>query len=409
MLADLCCWMGQPADDSNGDDTTLRPCCRRTRSEASPEPTDETPPLKRRRRGPSPVPQLDHEFSSEADSPEAPSARDFMPPTEEEGEGENPTPTTDVPPHTPAPDVVQEDAELGADVDVQHVNQETAQIQADVDVQQLEMAIPQLPQYICFTANPEVASEAATQPAKPGWDFFKFPAEIRNMIYDYSLHWPTSEQLYAPYNRQRDRWYRNTAAAKYPQYNGVLRAPTILLLCKKITAECLPILQARTLVINTLPPWLPYARRSMLVSQFIGRRTLQSVRHLEISVPLGQGCLGSGWAWFPVVCDLFGILRERNSFKSLKMVLLAQTDIFTSNTWVEELQYLEIIQAKFDNLRLNNPRWWDPGTMEMHLWKIKGSKAVRWYPDENFPADSEVEIRTYPDKEIWPGSIFEFL
>lgn len=66
------------------------------------------------------------------------------------------------------------------------------------------------------------------------------------MIYAYSLDYPSSRDLYR----------RQLSAAYQPTHTWAprLRAPTILLLCKRITRECLPILHARTLVIDRLPP-----------------------------------------------------------------------------------------------------------------------------------------------------------
>jgi hypothetical protein len=161
-----------------------------------------------------------------------------------------------------------------------------------------------------------------------GWWFFNFPPEIRNMIYEYSLAWPTSYELYAPYNQQIDDYYANKddPNKKFPEYSGVLRTPTILLLCRRITAECHPVLQSKTFVIDRLPPWLPGAPRPMLFSWFIGRRTIQSLRHIELRIPAGQGRFGSGWVWAWIALDVLNILRERNSFDTLKVIITMFND-----------------------------------------------------------------------------------
>jgi len=181
------------------------------------------------------------------------------------------------------------------------------------------------------------------EPAKSsGWCFYNFPAEIRNMIYEYSLGWPTSLELYAPYNRLIDKYYATSTEQGFPEYNGVLRTPTILLLCRRITAECLPILQSRLFVIDRLPPWPPGAPRPMLVSQFVGRRTIQSLRHIEIRLPMGQGGCGSGWVWARIATDILNILQERNSFEDLKIVVSIFND--TSRAiWDLESGYLNTV------------------------------------------------------------------
>lgn len=146
------------------------------------------------------------------------------------------------------------------------------------------------------------------------------------MIYDLLLQWPDSHTLYKPYNDQIDQYYRRVAAGSsepFPTFDrrASLKTPTILLLCKAITKECLPILQSRKFVVDRLPPWIPGQRLPMFISQFVGHRTLQSMRHIEIRLSLGQGRLGSGWVWLKMVGDLFKILLERNQFRHLRIVL----------------------------------------------------------------------------------------
>jgi len=174
------------------------------------------------------------------------------------------------------------------------------------------------------------------------WCWFDLPAELRNMIYEYSLQWPTSLELYAGYNRRIDSYYARKldgADEEFPEPNIVLGTPTILLLCRRVTAECLPILRSRRFVIDRLPPWLPGARRPMLVSQFIGRRTIQNISHLEIRLPVAQGLLGSAWVWVGIAIDILDILRERNTFKDLRIIIC----IFENsdrNSWDNEVSYL---------------------------------------------------------------------
>ena len=166
---------------------------------------------------------------------------------------------------------------------------------------------------------------------KKRYTFFFFPAEIRNMIYGLSLNWPDSLALYRGFNNQSDEYYRKKRSGEipdgehdythFPVFSGKLITPTILLLCRRITTECLSILQSRSFVVDRLPPILPAAGRFMRLTQFVGRRTLQSLRRIDVRLSLCDGKLGSGWAWDRVVADLLAVLRERNCFIRLRVMI----------------------------------------------------------------------------------------
>lgn len=167
---------------------------------------------------------------------------------------------------------------------------------------------------------------------KDPFTFFSFPGELRNLIYNYSLHYPDSRQLYAPYYR-RPSANKATSTSTWAPH---LRAPTILLLNKRITNECLPILKSTKLVINRLPPPItgdihnryleddfgcPQPSLFMRLSDFISPRTLQNITEIDINVGLCEGPLGSGWAWKPVVYELLKILSQRNACSKLRLVI----------------------------------------------------------------------------------------
>ncbi|KAK3324624.1 hypothetical protein B0T19DRAFT_234055 [Cercophora scortea] len=205
-----------------------------------------------------------------------------------------------------------------------------------------------------------------------GYSFMHFPGEIRNLIYDYALDYPSSLQLYAPYKQRIDEFYarRNKGIVEdFPQFSGKLRAPTILLLCRAITAECLPILQSRRLVIDRLPPWLPGHARPMPISAFIGTRTLQAVKNLEIRISLGQGSLGSGWVWSDIAGPVFDILQQSNSFEHLRVVII----IF--NRGIRDYRYLTQINQSLAMLGKQNPNVWTPGRIEKEYWFVDYNKA----------------------------------
>jgi len=165
-------------------------------------------------------------------------------------------------------------------------------------------------------------------PERTPFFFFCFPGEIRNEIYSYSLHWPTSQELYRSYNRRADNYYHHQAThpdeprAPFPGYAPRFQTPTILLLCRAITAECIGFLRTRTLVIDAIPPWRSGSDRPMPLTDFIPKSTLQAIRRLDIKIPLGSGSLGSGWVWSDIACDLFRMLREKNRFQYLRVAII---------------------------------------------------------------------------------------
>jgi len=72
-------------------------------------------------------------------------------------------------------------------------------------------------------------------------------------------------------------------------------------------------------------------------------------------------------------------------------------------------------------LRLRNPNICRPGVIEVDHWRIDKDKAYRlrvehpggdtttsWLPTKLIRREGD-EIRHYPDREIWPGSIMEFI
>jgi len=140
--------------------------------------------------------------------------------------------------------------------------------------------------------------------------FLSLPPEIRNTIYAFAARYPTCEELYAGYQRQVDRHLltksrrprRRAAGSKsdgssprYPRYKKKFRTPTILLLCRAITAECLPFFKSAKFVVDQLPPWGPGKSSPLKLTDFISRRTLQGLSEIEVYVPLGIETFGGGW------------------------------------------------------------------------------------------------------------------
>lgn len=164
------------------------------------------------------------------------------------------------------------------------------------------------------------------------FSFFDFPPEIRNMIYHYSLRRPDCADLYRGY-------YRQSAALRW--HRAHLRTPTILLLCRRITDEGMPVLRARWFVIDRLPPCMPPApdgRGGFLrMCNFIGRETLQRLHYIDLRVGLGEGPLGSGWIWNRVLDELLGILSERNALVHFRLLIRRCNQEDSPSVWSSEM------------------------------------------------------------------------
>lgn len=167
------------------------------------------------------------------------------------------------------------------------------------------------------------------------FSFFDFPPEIRNMIYHYSLHRPDCADLYRGYYKQAaalpraQRWHR-----------ADLRTPTILLLCRRITDEGMPVLRAQWFVIDRLPPCMPLTPDGkggfLRMSNFIGRETLQRLYYIDLRVGLGEGPLGSGWIWSRVLDELLGILNERNALVHFRLLIRRCNERYSPSLWASE-------------------------------------------------------------------------
>lgn len=168
------------------------------------------------------------------------------------------------------------------------------------------------------------------------FSFFDFPAEIRNMIYHRSLHWPDCADLYRGY-------YRHAVAQPREQqcHRAHLKTPTILLLCRRITDESMPVLKSRWFVIDRLPPCMPPLADGgggfLRMASFIGRETLQRLQYIDLRIGLGEGPMGSGWIWNRVLDELLGILGERNAFVHLRLLIRRCNQEDSPSIWTTEI------------------------------------------------------------------------
>lgn len=156
-------------------------------------------------------------------------------------------------------------------------------------------------------------SDAATNPQKPTptttytFPFLHLPPELRLLIYHHALSYPPSHTLY--------RRFRISSTI-------TLTTPTLLLLCRQITHEALPVLHSTPFVLDALPPFVLDRPRPLSLLDFLPPRTLQAMRgEIELRLPLGRGKLGSGWAWGPVVEEVLGVLRGGNRFGAVRLVV----------------------------------------------------------------------------------------
>lgn len=180
--------------------------------------------------------------------------------------------------------------------------------------------------------------------------FLSLPAEIRNMIYSHALHWPDCVDIYRSFYRQMHT-YPVTDKPHYYQRN--LNTPTILLLCRRITKESLPVLKSRCLVIDRLPPFLPSGL--MRITDFIGRQTLQSLQHIDIRIGLGEGPLGSGWIWTRLLDDVLSVLSERNAFIRLRLLVRMCNDQMVARWDQEGIYNNEIRKVRITATSQNSP------------------------------------------------------
>lgn len=255
------------------------------------------------------------------------------------------------------------------------------------------------------------------------------------MIYDHLVQLPDSKTLYrglrsrlSTYSLASDINLANLHRGESVLLHNLVasdltfQTPTILLLSRAITAECLPILRSRTLVISHLPPWLPGHSQPLPLTHFIGRRTLQNIRHIDLRISLGAGGtslvnpLRSGWAWKGVVEDLLAVLMEDNCFESFRVLMrMCETaDSFDLDrlVWKKEKKIFHGLVKKVIKLRQQNPNIYRSKTVEMDFWHVYEKMARRLLFDESTMSlkmeEGGGEIRDYPDSEMWPGCIMEF-
>ena len=191
---------------------------------------------------------------------------------------------------------------------------------------------------------PACLSDISRNPTRqrPGPSFLDFPLEIRTMVYQTCVDYPTCRSMF-------DTFYTHQGEPKTPSTRPSaikaavrLHTPTILLLCKHISREALDVLRTRPLVIDQIPPWVFGQARPLPLGHFISRPTLQKVKYIDIRVALGEGSQGSGHVWIEILGDLLEALAPHNSVIQLQvMAKLSHVDHLA--VWNRELKLYELM------------------------------------------------------------------
>jgi hypothetical protein len=196
--------------------------------------------------------------------------------------------------------------------------------------------------------NHRYALRSATRTRR---SFLGFPAEVRNMIYQLSVHYPSCSELFDSFYVQKEKQDRDKKGKGKQSLDSIARArdatirlhtPTILILCKQITREVLPILHERVFVIDRVPPWVMGHEFPLLFTDFISNRTLQSIRHIDLRITLGEGHLGCGKVWLKLVGDLLRSLKDHSLVQFNVTFRMKRVDAYDVWYW-DLLAYQDIM------------------------------------------------------------------
>ncbi len=119
------------------------------------------------------------------------------------------------------------------------------------------------------------------------------PAEIRNSIYDYAVNWPslsrTFRQLEFPQTEEvaQNETLKGAPLSTFPTpHFGSLSTPSLLLVNRQIYFEVLAVLYEKPFIIDSPPPYVPQLAKPMVITEFIGKYTLQKLRFVTLSMDL---------------------------------------------------------------------------------------------------------------------------
>ncbi|KAL1876495.1 hypothetical protein Daus18300_002739 [Diaporthe australafricana] len=177
----------------------------------------------------------------------------------------------------------------------------------------------------------------------------------------------------------------------------------------------MPVLKSRWFVIDRLPPCMPPLADGgggfLRMASFIGRETLQRLHYIDLRIGLGEGPMGSGWIWNRVLDELLGILVERNAFVHLRLLIRRCNQEDSPSIWTTEIGEDLQIRKKIMRFQMSNPNVFRPGKITVDTWRVDGQQAtLLTRPHQPEPNDgTKPPRRTYPDRELFPGSIMQFV
>ncbi|KAI0489877.1 hypothetical protein F4859DRAFT_501537 [Xylaria cf. heliscus] len=282
-----------------------------------------------------------------------------------------------------------------------------AKLLADIPPSKPVMLQPQPHEFRpALSSLPSYCSQTTTSSYSPlnkdlSYSFLSsFPAETRNAIYQYAVHYPTCRELFDAYYDQIDKFKACDIHGISYGFSISLHTPTILLLCKQITREALTILRLRPFVIDRIPPWIMGNTHPLPLTYLISKITLQNIRFVEIKLSLGD-CenYSSGRVWSYVLDDVLRAWSTKNSLLRLK-VMIKVNNIDIDGLWDFELGNYAKIMKMIDYFTFKHGS--RPDLVQYEHWVLDCGYAYRC-------GFRNPLIRKHPDPHIWQGSVMEWI
>ncbi|KAI0889061.1 uncharacterized protein GGS22DRAFT_153035 [Annulohypoxylon maeteangense] len=267
-------------------------------------------------------------------------------------------------------------------------------------------ALASLPAFLF--RSPAIEPDPRRNSHQPYYSFLtSFPPEIRNVIYQYAIDYPSCRNLYDYYYDQREKAIskielrpRSTNPRLSHSSKFILRTPTILLLCKQITREALSLLYLQPFVIDRIPPWIMGHPAPLSLLNFISQSTLQNLRFVQIKIPLGENAyVRSGKVWLEFLHDVLNAWSERNSLIRLQ-IMFKISNVTGRNLWSYELEDYEKLLEKLSYFEFKHGL--KPGLIRWEHWVIDLAYAYK-------VGFRNPVVRVHPDPYIWQGSVIEWL
>ncbi|KAI1815150.1 hypothetical protein GGS20DRAFT_357653 [Poronia punctata] len=266
----------------------------------------------------------------------------------------------------------------------------------------VQLAAEQLPTCCPLSVVPEVG--LPPDHTTRGFPFLSgFPSEIRNLIYEYSLQYPTCCELFDAFYKQLGAFEAGDGGSSpliAADFTIKLFTPTILLLCKQITGEALVILRKRPFVIDRVPPWVMGRSSPLPLTGLIGCHTLQRLRWVEIRLSLGDSeNLSSGEVWIRVLDPLLKAWSVSNTLARLK-IMIKVNNLDVTRLWEYERRRHDKIVRRINRFAFKHGG--KPNLVEYEYWIIDHQYAFRC-------GGRNPLIRKHPDPYIWQGSVLEWV